>query len=104
VDYRIEGRGDSPPGADIPLVRARGAGRASTVRASSIATDWLEGTGYRLRPCDERLSRLAAEGQWWPTVARLRCFRGIDTLTAFVLCLEIGEFATSIAAAWVERA
>ena len=23
----------------------------------------------------------------------MRCFRGIDTLTAFVLCLEIGDFA-----------
>ena len=28
--------------------------------------------------------------QWWPTVARLRCFRGVDTLTAFALHLELG--------------
>ena len=41
---------------------------------------------------NERLSRLAREGEWWPTVARLRCFRGIDTLSAFVLCLEIGDW------------
>ena len=26
----------------------------------------------------------------WPTVARLRCFRGIDTLTALALHLELG--------------
>src|SRR5438128_2109727 len=35
---------------------------------------------------------LALEGEWWPTVARLRCFRGIDTLSALVLCLEIGDW------------
>jgi transposase len=27
---------------------------------------------------------------WWPTLARLRCFRGVDTLTAFALHLELG--------------
>jgi transposase len=41
---------------------------------------------------DERLSRLACQGAWAPTVARLRCFRGIDTLTALALTLEIGDF------------
>jgi Transposase IS116/IS110/IS902 family len=28
-----------------------------------------------------------------PTVARLRCFRGIETLSALVLHLEVGDFA-----------
>ena len=28
-----------------------------------------------------------------PAIARLRCFRGIDTLTAAGLCAEIGDFA-----------
>jgi transposase len=36
------------------------------------------------------LSRLATDELWWPTVARLRAFRGIDTLTAFSLHLELG--------------
>ena len=53
----------------------------------------VDGLVARKAALDERLSRLALEGEWWPTVARLRCFRGIDTLTAFVLCLEIGDFA-----------
>ena len=53
----------------------------------------VDGLVRRKAALDERLSRLALEGEWWPTVARLRCFRGIDTLTAFVLCLEIGDFA-----------
>ena len=46
----------------------------------------VDGLVARKAALDERLSRLAHEGEWWPTVARLRCFRGIDTLTAFVLC------------------
>jgi len=36
------------------------------------------------------LSELATDERWWPTVARLRAFRGIDTLTAFSLHLELG--------------
>jgi transposase len=52
----------------------------------------VDGLVARKQALDERLSRLALEDAWWPTVARLRCFRGIDTLTAFVLCLEIGDF------------
>jgi transposase len=53
----------------------------------------VDGLIARKAALDERLSRLAFEGNWSQTVARLRCFRGIDTLTAFVLCLEIGDFA-----------
>ncbi|HWP64727.1 MAG TPA: IS110 family transposase [Candidatus Limnocylindria bacterium] len=53
----------------------------------------VDGLVARKAALDERLSRLAVEGEWWPSVARLRCFRGIDTLTALVLCLEIGDFA-----------
>lgn len=53
----------------------------------------VDGLVARKAALDERLSRLALEGEWRPTVARVRCFRGIDTLTAFALCLEIGDFA-----------
>jgi transposase len=53
----------------------------------------VDGTVARKAALEERLSRLALEGEWSPTVARLRCFRGIDTLSAFALCLEIGDFA-----------
>ena len=52
----------------------------------------VDGLVARKAALDERLSRLACEGEWWPTVARLRCFRGIDTLSAFVLCLEVGDW------------
>src|ERR1039458_1888368 len=39
----------------------------------------------------ERLSILATDERWWPTVSRLRAFRGVDTLTAFALHLELGS-------------
>lgn len=53
-----------------------------------------------------RLSELATDERWWPTVARLRAFRGIDTLSAFSLHLELGadwqRFATAPAlSAWL---
>lgn len=45
----------------------------------------------------ERLDALIAEqslkGPWAPMVARLRCLRGVDTLTAVGLVAEIGEIA-----------
>jgi transposase len=63
-----------------------------------------DGISARKAAIAERLSRLAQDEQWWPTVARLRCFRGIDTLTAFALHLELGgdwqrfEHATALSA------
>jgi transposase len=50
----------------------------------------VDGLSERKAAIAERLSRLAQDEQWWPTIARLRCFRGIDTLTAFALHLELG--------------
>jgi len=50
------------------------------------------------------LSQLATDPMWWATVARLRAFRGIDTLTALSIHLELGadwkrfERATSLSA------
>lgn len=50
----------------------------------------VDGLTARKQALAERLSRLAVEGEWWATVARLRCFRGVDTLTALSLHLELG--------------
>jgi len=36
------------------------------------------------------LSEVATDERWWPTVSRLRAFRGIDTFTALSLHLELG--------------
>jgi transposase len=50
----------------------------------------VDGLAARREALDERLSRLAADERLWPTVARLRAFRGVDTLTALALHLELG--------------
>jgi transposase len=50
----------------------------------------VDGLLARRKALDERLTRLATDERLWPAVARLRCFRGIDTLTALALHLELG--------------
>lgn len=41
---------------------------------------------------EAELEQLAASSPWSDTIARLRCLRGIDTLSALGLCAEVGEF------------
>lgn len=50
----------------------------------------VDGLSARKAAIALALSQLATDEPWWPTVARLRAFRGIDTLTAFSLHLELG--------------
>jgi transposase len=52
----------------------------------------VDGLTARREVLDERLSRLATTEAFWPTVARLRCFRGIDTLSALALHLEVCDW------------
>lgn len=49
----------------------------------------VDGLTARRVALDERLSRIAEDDRLWPTVSRLRAFRGIDTLTALMLHLEL---------------
>jgi transposase len=58
------------------------------VFADLLAT--VDGVTARKHAIALRLSELASDERWWPTVARLRAFRGIDTLTAFSIHLELG--------------
>lgn len=41
---------------------------------------------------EAHIERLVPDSPWAQTVARLRCLRGIDTLSAVGLCAEIGDF------------
>jgi transposase len=50
----------------------------------------VDGLTARKAQLAERISTLALDPLWWPTVARLRAFRGIDTLTALSIHLELG--------------
>jgi transposase len=65
-------------GAQLTLVDYLGA-----VDALMVRRDVLE----------RAIAELVGGSPWAPTVARLRCLRGIDTLTAVGLCAEIGDFA-----------
>jgi len=49
----------------------------------------VDGLTARKAALAERISRLALEDEWWPTVARLRAFRAIDTLSALAIDLEL---------------
>ena len=62
----------------------------ATVLAELVAN--VDGLLARRAVLDERLGRIAQRPELWPTVGRLRCFRGIDTLTALALQLEIVDW------------
>jgi len=51
-----------------------------------------DGLLARKQALDERLSHVAAEPEFWPLVSRLRCVRGLDTLSALIVVLEVGDF------------
>jgi transposase len=52
----------------------------------------VDGLVARRVVLEQHLSQVAATPELWPLVARLRAFRGIDTLTALGLVTEVGEF------------
>ncbi len=41
---------------------------------------------------DKAIEQMAHEPKWWPVVSRLQCLRGISTLTAFGLAVEVGDW------------
>jgi transposase len=64
-------------GAQVALLDYLGAIDALVVRRDTL---------------EAAIAELLPGSPWAPTVARLRCLRGIDTLTAVGLCAEIGDF------------
>ena len=67
-----------PRGAQVTLLDYLGA-----IDALIMRRDTLEAT----------IGELVPGSPWATTVARLRCLRGIDTLSAVGLCAEVGTFA-----------
>lgn len=63
---------------------------AGTELAMLDALACVDGLTHRKAALAERLSQFALDERWWPTVARLRSFYAVDTLTAFALHLELG--------------
>jgi transposase len=64
--------------------------------AAQVAFDDYRGAvaalGVRRDLLEREIARLAVASSWAKTIARLRCLRGIDTLSAVGLCAEIGDF------------
>lgn len=52
----------------------------------------LEALPQRCALLEQALAELAPASPFADTIARLRCFRGIDTLSAAGLCAEVGDF------------
>jgi len=50
----------------------------------------VDGLSARKQALAQRIGELATDPAWWPTVSRLRAFRGVDTLTALAIHLELG--------------
>lgn len=65
------------PGARVTLLDYLGAIDALIVRRDALETT---------------ISELVGDSPWARTVAKLRCLRGIDTLSAVGLCAEIGDW------------
>lgn len=65
-------------------------------RASQLTmTDYLHAHDVllaRRATIESELEQLAGGSPWATTIARLRCLRGVDTLSALGLCAEVGEF------------
>ena len=64
-------------GAQITLLDYLGAIDALVVRRETL---------------ESTIGQLVPDSPWAQTIARLRCLRGIDTLSAVGLCAEIGDF------------
>ena len=52
----------------------------------------VDGLLARRAVLEQQLGQIATEPEFWPTVARLRAFRGVDTVTALGLLTEVGSF------------
>jgi transposase len=65
------------PAAQITLTDARGAVDALVHRRDAL---------------EREIVAMLPDSPWAPQVRRLRCLRGVDTLTAAGLCAEIGDF------------
>lgn len=48
--------------------------------------------GLRRDGLDQAIDELAARPRWAPVVGRLSCLRGVGTLTAFALAVEVGDW------------
>ena len=69
---------------------------ASMCRAAELAYDTvfdtMLATTDRRDRLDTAIAQMAADSEYTPVVTRLGCLRGVSTLTAFALAVEIGDW------------
>jgi transposase len=68
----------------------------SDLAAQASFVDYLvavDGLAQRRGVLDRTIGELVPESPYGELIARLRCFRGIDTLSAAGICAEVGDFA-----------
>jgi transposase len=90
---RVYGRNDTWTQAHRRWLAGQRFDEAASELAYLDSLAAVDGLLARKAVLEERLSQLARAPEIWPTVARLRAFRGIDTLTALVLHLEVHDWA-----------
>lgn len=69
--------------------------RFSDPASAAAFADYLaavEALDQRRGALEHALEQIAPGSPWAETIERLRCFRGISTLTAIGLCAEVGDF------------
>src|SRR5215211_3805690 len=70
--------------------------RFADLAAQASFVDYLvavDGLAQRRGVLDRTIGELVPESPYAELIARLRCFRGIDTLSAAGICAEVGDFA-----------
>jgi transposase len=60
--------------------------------AHDLALEAVTQTLARRDRLDKAITKIAYDGQYTPVVRALECLRGISTLTAFGLAVEIGDW------------
>ena len=60
--------------------------------AYDAAFDAMVASVHRRDRLDKAITAMAADSEFTPVVARLGCLRGVSTLTAFGLAVEIGDW------------
>jgi transposase len=73
----------------LSTVSLRWPAAQTTMRDAQGAIDALS---HRRQQLEREILALLPDSAWQTQVGRLRCLRGIDTLTAVGLCSEIGDF------------
>jgi transposase len=84
--------GQAWTGAHDRWLRAQRFDSATTTMAFESDYETVLAVTARRNRLDHAIAELAGDSEFTPTVRRLACLRGVSTLTAFALAVEIGDW------------